>query len=766
MADVEKTVSVVFEADLSKLKKAMAEASSFTKEMQTSAMTMRKEGIRGAGTLEKITKRVTKEEKKTKGKAALKAEKDLQKQIRRTVNDMKQKAKAFKKNALAIKEEQRALSHLITSLKKVRKERVKAFGKTRMERVREALQGANVRGGALAGGMLRKVGGLLMGGIISLLGSAFGLFTGQLTQGYQQRAAYGQAYGRLAGMGGKLGNIQRQRGFGVKMGFGPIEMAGMAAPVARATGVVGGGALRQAMAFQRATGMDTGATAGFMGTLTQAGRGFGGRAGIKGKQDLIKTLALGVHSGLDRARMPEFFGSVSTLVQRQMGVTAGEVDPTKVARILQQFGASGLPGLQGARGGQVLAALDAAIRSPGGGEAGQALTLQAFGFGKPGGTAAYYEALRRQEQGVFGEGNLQAIFGETGAQYGGGQAQILALREMTGLTINQLEALRDVVDSNLSQDERTKAIKKIEEESKSLEEQALEQQREFGDTTKHIAHLQDRSIGIGQEIKVAVERIQEVFNKAIIKALPIIVGQLTKTAEIVEAIYRFLESTLPELLGDDVEAEAKKERQATIAQWENLKKRMAVGKIKGLAAEKEMTEIQEKFQTLNMRMFRDRGAAEYAAEDFEQFYTEIGRGMGFSMGKTDIERRHEEQKKNISMLSAVGGARQALAGRDWLSGTLTWDQRQTAAAGLSKLSTGQRARYEELSKKEAKEYIETQDVTLRTETKEILDRLLELGSAIHHTADEQARAGRQQGSPAQDRGTTKAPDTSGGTQVR
>jgi hypothetical protein len=330
-----------------------------------------------------------------------------------------------------------------------------------------------------------------------------------------------------------------------------------------------------------------------MGMLTQAGQGFGGKAGKGGKAEIIKTLALGMYSGLDKARMPEFFAATSTLVQRQMGAVAGDVDPGAASKLLAMLGASGQSGLQGARGGQVAAALDQAVRRPGGGEAGQAFMLQAMGFGKPGGQSSYYEALRKQQRGIFGDKgeNLKAVFAESRAQYGGGQKQILALQSLTGLTIDQLEAVRDVVESNLSGVEKQKALKKIQEEAKSIEAQSLDEMKEFGDTLTDVAGLQDRSIGIGDAIKESVEKIRDMINEAIVKAMPLIVKALEKISEVIQNIWAYVKTWIDPQFSEEQRAKLSGEfAKAKSGTKEETDKAIAAAESRRKVIEKEQKE--------------------------------------------------------------------------------------------------------------------------------------------------------------------------------
>jgi hypothetical protein len=548
MADVTKEVKIVITADSTSVDAAMKKIKAHHVEMSSASAKMRSVGIKGQQDLQKVSKKTQKSEKLTRGRKAVQAERTLYRDVKKVTAELIKRQKAYKSIIKNVDKLHSKMKAVTSQAKKAGGALNKAYRYLGGSSVNKGMGklggGAKKAGGGVAGmlgTMLKGIGGALAGGIMGIVGGAIGILTGQLSGGYSARQQYGRAYGELAGTGGSRGALSRSKGFGIRMGFGPTEMAQQAGGVARATGVVGGAAMRQNLALQRATTLGSGEATGFMGMLTQAGSGFGGKAGTGGKAELVKTLALGMYSGLDRARMPEFFAATTTLVQRQMGASASNVDAGAASSLLAMLGSSGQAGLQGTRGGQVASALDQAIRQPGGGEAGQAFMMQAMGFGKPGGDTSYYEAIRKQEAGTFGKGNLEAMFSESRTQYGGGQAQILALRTLTGLTISQLEAVREVVEGSGTQAEKTAELTRIQEESKSVEEQALDEMRKFGDETRHLARLQEHAIVVGDAIKESVEKIETVINKAVEALLPDIARALERIATAVEGVWEFVQ---------------------------------------------------------------------------------------------------------------------------------------------------------------------------------------------------------------------------------
>lgn len=521
MADTKHTVELELVANTQKLRQNMGEASKQVKGLETSAARMKKSGFKDAGKLEAVNKKLKKHEAK-KYKGALDAEKSLQKAISGRVKLLDRALGAEKKNERAIQNHVKAIRNMEQEMARLNKTRKEMGIKTARERLGEA--------GSWAGRKARGAGRMAMGAGVGAGAWLLGMLASQITGGFSDYVQYSKARAGLIGTGvsGAQADRYAKKG-GIKWGYSPMESIGQANMLARQTGGIGG--LTAAQRASRRTGMDVGEIGGYMGTFARAGQ-----SGARNKKELEKTLAAGFVSGLDRARMPEFMQSVGTLVERQSGRAAGDVSSSEIARLLAAMGMSGKSGLQGARGGAVLSQLDAAIRGPGGGEHGQALMMQAFGFGKPGGNVSYYDALRRQEQGVSNPGNVEALFSETRTQYGGGEAQILALREMTKLSINQLEDMRDVVESNLSQEDKQKKLNELIEAAQPIDKQSLDAMQQMGDELTTIAGLQARSIEIGKDVAPAIRSIQESINRFIDEFMPTAVTLLNKIADGIKAL--------------------------------------------------------------------------------------------------------------------------------------------------------------------------------------------------------------------------------------
>jgi hypothetical protein len=146
------------------------------------------------------------------------------------------------------------------------------------------------------------------------------------------------------------------------------------------------------------------------------------------------------------------------------------------------------------------------------------MMLQALGFGKPGGQTSYYDALKSQQQGMQKPENVAAMFKEVYSQLGvaggggGGKNQQeanIALNEMTGLSLDQIEKLGDIFNSGKSAEEQMKAVKDQLQKSEPIEKQALRQMTDFGGTAIRIAGKTDTLIGIGAKTAPMFEKIEK-----------------------------------------------------------------------------------------------------------------------------------------------------------------------------------------------------------------------------------------------------------------
>jgi len=401
----------------------------------------------------------------------------------------------------------------------------------------EHLDGINRR---LSRGPLGRAGNFLGRTAAFAGGGLAGLVVGAALRGYQNYTAYQQALGPTIGLGGRGGReaARAGRGKGGNLGFNIMERAQLIPAMARSTGVVSPRAMMQGM---RATGMEAGEVAEIFGAIRQGGTQFAGTADVfggkkdrtvqlkgQGSREFSKMIAAGMFSGLEKARLPEFMSGIAQLMKVQGTMAAGTVTGGDFAKLGAVFGRTGLEGMKGARGMELMSKLQQGILAPGGGESGMAFMRQAMGFGKPGGGASFYEAEKRREKGLSGE-NFGRVMGELKSQYGGGQDAALKMRELFGVSLKQAETLMKIYDSDKTMEEKEKEAQKVMEESKSLEQKSYEEMKKAGTNLTKQAALFDDSVKIGSETKGYIEGIEKAImdlTKFLIKHIPDILAVL------------------------------------------------------------------------------------------------------------------------------------------------------------------------------------------------------------------------------------------------
>jgi len=367
-----------------------------------------------------------------------------------------------------------------------------------------------------AGRAAFNVGSTVVSGLL-------GMLIGGIQQGYQTHLQVGQAMAPLAGMGARPGQIGIGKGIG--MGYGPSQTYRHAAGVGRATGDPGAVTLAQQFAMGGG-GMDVGEATGIMGSLRQAGVGFSGKENQESAAKLLGQMVEGgIITGLEKARLPEYLKGVASMAQTMGGRQTGKVDVGSIANTLSYLGR--IPGMQGQRGVNLMQTLDQSIRSPGGGEAGQQVMLQAFGFGKPGGETSYYDAMKRQQRGAQGAGgaqNIMDVFKELYSQYGvvggGGstqqqqEANLAINTAMPGLNLDMIEGIGDMINNGENQEEILKKIAEATKAFKPIEDRVVDAINEgFSSVAKRIAGQEAKSAGIGAKAAKLVEDVQDLQYK-------------------------------------------------------------------------------------------------------------------------------------------------------------------------------------------------------------------------------------------------------------
>lgn len=450
------------------------------------------------------------------GKEKSQVEKNILKQRMKLEGPQAQKknAQVAQKVLKFEKEKLKLISQQVKETKKLQLAQTNAWKANK--RFSKTVGGAPT-GGGMAGAAM-AVGGMAAKIAMALGGAAVGAVSTQIQQGYGKYSQYRQAQGALTGTGARKEEMDAARASGVERGYRPTETMQQALIAAKATGQAS--SVTTAQDLSRITTMDVGESAGFMGTLTRGGKGFGGKGGVGGQKELEKAIAAGFKSGLDQARMPEFIQGVGKLVELQSARQGGDVSSIGFSKMMLAMGMTEQSGMMGARGASALAQLNEAMVKPGGGSAGQAIMMQAFGFGKPGGTTSYYEARKRQQEGAT-PANVKAMFDEFERQYGGGERANLAMERTTGLSLTQIEGLKEA-RANLDD----KKIEEILNKARPTEVQALEELQKLGTHILRLSDLDDRLVGIGEQNAEVIENLQNLANAAIDKLIPLATATL------------------------------------------------------------------------------------------------------------------------------------------------------------------------------------------------------------------------------------------------
>lgn len=371
---------------------------------------------------------------------------------------------------------------------------------------RPATPGPGVAPGAGGAGRSRSTSMGVAG--MALTGAAIGGVAGMVLSNAKQAVAaaerYEEAQRYLPGMG-----TGTWPGSMSGMGIDVIRAAQMRTQAGRQMGGAGftgaKGPEYWAMMAGMGSGVDFGQTAGFMGMER--------RGGITGEKQFrvmekmyAKAISKGTGEALDKALMTDYLHGIQAISESQLSVlsTLSEEQLLQTAGLIDQF-RRGTPGLDVTQSAGIMGRVQAGILRPGGGEAGQMLMLRAMGFGNPFAQQTgiekktYYGALKQQEKGLD-VSNFRAVMEQTGVEYGGGEAQAMALKEIFGVSLTQAEMLQKMESDGKSTVEINKEIKRINEENKSpLEQMAKDSKKSVG-LLQATASLTDELVGLGKDM--------------------------------------------------------------------------------------------------------------------------------------------------------------------------------------------------------------------------------------------------------------------------
>jgi hypothetical protein len=203
--------------------------------------------------------------------------------------------------------------------------------------------------------------------------------------------------------------------------------------------------------FAKGAGIDHDLMMSSMGGMAQMGA-FGSYGG-GGAERFALTLADAIARGGMAGREGELFGSIQSLMGAQLNILTQLAPGSEMSMIgaLTAMNASGQPGLMGARGANVLGRMDNAVRNPSG-EFAEYAMYSALGGGD------WFDYLRRREEGIFGEGNYEAIDKWTRDQIKDPKQRYFANSQMLGISYHQAEAM-DKIDPTV----RSKLVDIIED---------------------------------------------------------------------------------------------------------------------------------------------------------------------------------------------------------------------------------------------------------------------------------------------------------------
>lgn len=295
----------------------------------------------------------------------------------------------------------------------------------------------------------------------------------------------------------KSARVELER-YGRSLAYTTAETHNLYQMGARAAGNVPRFLMRQNLSMMRGFNLDPGTLFGYQGAFRHAG-GFVG--GGNPNLALVRALKLG---GFNRTLTSELAQSLSGLFS---AVSASGND---------QIRAGVLPGLMGTFGktlggvyrqspqrtAGLLQGLHRTMATPGGGDAGQAFMMRAFGLNRG---VKYEDLLERMQDGISNPENLRAMMSQISKEYKG--QEVLALHRLSGgaISIKQAKRLRPFFANPnlLSQEAIDKAMS---EQKVDIEGQAKQSRARTGFTQREIA-LQEKRAALRVQLDPAYRAV-------------------------------------------------------------------------------------------------------------------------------------------------------------------------------------------------------------------------------------------------------------------
>lgn len=482
--------TIEFQVELAKLRKAYAEI----KRMQAELNKMHK----GTTRLQKRARLEKTRHQKRHSKDVVAIQKVERKHIKDVARDERGRFKSTKKHL----QETAALS---------KKERIAHTGwrKKEEKEVMRGPLGVGFSGGGKGPGRFRRGVGKVGGAAAAIGGGIIGFMLATAMGGYRKYTEHEKELGGMLGMADPKTIHHFNQGQSARLGFSAMESSGHMKTMGRATGSMAPLELQQAM---RSTGLGAGEAGDIFGTIRRGGAQFTSKKGeqSQGAHMFSKMIAGGMQSGLERARLPEYFSGVQSLMKSQQSITSRDVTAGSFMKLMNVLGQTGLSGFRGQRGAGVLGQLDQAIKQPGGGDWGKAIAMRAMGFGQPGKAGiSYFEAEKQREKGISDEKNVSALLEQYLKEAGGDISEAaLMFREGTGLKLQTSEDLLKIAAGDQPMEEKLANIGTKLEESKPLAEQTKDATKGSLVQLQHIASTANKSLKAGKKIAPAVRALE------------------------------------------------------------------------------------------------------------------------------------------------------------------------------------------------------------------------------------------------------------------
>lgn len=424
-------------------------------------------------------------------------------------------------------------------------------GGTRDTRLRRVGRGVGKAALGIAGG--------IGGGILGFILSAYQ----QGIQNYEATAAArleaGPGMMQWTGEYGKKGaKFTKPRFFsGARYGFNAAQTAQIQGQAAGLGYGADRESLNAALVMRRSLGEQGLQMGGQFMRLT-------GKTGKEGTTSMLRELsaamAVGVKSGLEQSRLPEYMQASVDYAEQQLAITpdAGKDAFKTYSRELAVIMERGGGGLKGRYGAAAMGRMDQAIKGSQGTQ--QSFMLRAFGFGQ--GTS-FFEALQRQERGVAGKGpggesNIMAIMKQLRGEYGTGEGG--GLSEMGQLAFKNLglgstfmaKKFSDIFlkreSGAISAEEAQQRVKKVEDTEKlqkypSLQVQAWQAMKSLGGVAQKQATMYDALAKFGSEnykIKETMMNISKDMLKEVTPLMEAVKGSLPAITSIMQTVMPIL----------------------------------------------------------------------------------------------------------------------------------------------------------------------------------------------------------------------------------